>query len=147
MPQAIGILVVALLASLGIRGFDILFPAMQTGDEMRKIVGEFEPSEALLEGLLGHLLFAGASSPVTLSHGAPASKIGAYSSGTDTVRSRCATSVAAVARSWGGPQQSEFPPAAKTCSIAARKFFRLTGFIKRMSCGREPLPGTLASLA
>ncbi|NRB18017.1 MAG: sodium:proton antiporter [Rhodobacteraceae bacterium] len=60
LPQAIGILVVALLASLGILGFDILFPAMQIGDEVRKIVGEFEFSEALLEGMLGLLLFAGA---------------------------------------------------------------------------------------
>ncbi|TLP69369.1 sodium:proton antiporter [Parasedimentitalea maritima] len=60
LPQAIGILVVALLASLGILGFDTLFPALQIGDEVRKIVGEFEFSEALLEGMLGLLLFAGA---------------------------------------------------------------------------------------
>lgn len=60
LPQAIGILVVALLASLGILVFDFWFPALQIGDEVRKIVGEFEFSEALLEGMLGLLLFAGA---------------------------------------------------------------------------------------
>ena len=60
LPQAIGILVVALLASLGILAFYMFFPALEIGDEVRKIVGEFEFSDALLEGMLGLLLFAGA---------------------------------------------------------------------------------------
>ncbi|NIZ61994.1 sodium:proton antiporter [Sedimentitalea sp. CY04] len=60
LPQAIGILVVALLASLGILAFDMFFPALEIGNEVRKIVGEFEFSDALLEGMLGLLLFAGA---------------------------------------------------------------------------------------
>jgi monovalent cation:H+ antiporter, CPA1 family len=60
LPSAIGILVVALLASLGILGADALFPSLTMGDQVRSVVNDFEFSDALLEGMLGLLLFAGA---------------------------------------------------------------------------------------
>ena len=60
LPSAIGILVVALLASLALIGFDLLFPTLGLADVVRAGVRDIEFSEALLEGMLGLLLFAGA---------------------------------------------------------------------------------------
>ncbi len=60
LPSAIGILVVALLASLVLLGLDLLFPALDMADEMRRTVTSVDFSDALLEGMLGLLLFAGA---------------------------------------------------------------------------------------
>ncbi|MCP4997677.1 MAG: sodium:proton antiporter [Hyphomicrobiales bacterium] len=60
LPSAIGILIVALLASLGVMGVDLLVPELGMTDRLRRIVNEIEFSEALLEGMLGLLLFAGA---------------------------------------------------------------------------------------
>ncbi|HGG05115.1 MAG TPA: sodium:proton antiporter [Aliiroseovarius sp.] len=60
LPAAIGILVVALLASLAVMGLDALMPQLGMADNMRAIVKGVDFSEALLEGMLGLLLFAGA---------------------------------------------------------------------------------------
>lgn len=60
LPSAIGILVVALLSSLGILAVDALLPTLGIGDQVRAVVQDFEFSDALLEGMLGLLLFAGA---------------------------------------------------------------------------------------
>ncbi len=60
LPSSIGILVVALLASLAVMGVDLVFPAMGATDAIRSIVNDIEFSNALLEGMLGLLLFAGA---------------------------------------------------------------------------------------
>ncbi|QYX55406.1 sodium:proton antiporter [Roseovarius sp. SCSIO 43702] len=60
LPSAIGILIVALLASFAVMSVDFLFPALGMADEVRSIVLELEFSDALLEGMLGLLLFAGA---------------------------------------------------------------------------------------
>ena len=60
LPSAIGILIVALLASLALMGFDLVWPSLAMADQVRAIVEELEFSEALLEGMLGLLLFAGA---------------------------------------------------------------------------------------
>ena len=60
LPSAIGILVVALLASLGVMGFDALIPSLGAADTIQKVVRDIEFSAALLEGMLGLLLFAGA---------------------------------------------------------------------------------------
>ena len=60
LPSAIGILVVALLASLAMMGIDWIWPALGVGDSIRDIVESIEFSGALLEGMLGLLLFAGA---------------------------------------------------------------------------------------
>ncbi len=60
LPSAIGILVVALFASFAVITTDALFPAMTVEEQIRAQVLELEFSEALLEGMLGLLLFAGA---------------------------------------------------------------------------------------
>lgn len=60
LPSAIGILVVALVASFAVIGTDALFPSLTVEEAIRAEVLELEFSEALLEGMLGLLLFAGA---------------------------------------------------------------------------------------
>ena len=60
LPSAIGILVVSLLASLGIVVIDVLLPDMGIEDTVRTTVTGVDFSQALLEGMLGLLLFAGA---------------------------------------------------------------------------------------
>lgn len=60
LPSSIGILVVALLASLAMMGIDWVVPSLGIADDIREVVSEIEFSGALLEGMLGLLLFAGA---------------------------------------------------------------------------------------
>ncbi|RVT85124.1 sodium:proton antiporter [Rhodobacteraceae bacterium CCMM004] len=60
LPSAIGILVVSLLASLGIVLVDAVMPGLGIADTTRGIVTGIAFSDALLEGMLGLLLFAGA---------------------------------------------------------------------------------------
>ncbi|WP_420863721.1 cation:proton antiporter [Algirhabdus cladophorae] len=60
LPSAIGILVVALFASLALMGLDVLVPSLGVATAIRAEVTAFEFSDALLEGMLGLLLFAGA---------------------------------------------------------------------------------------
>ncbi len=60
LPPAIGILVVALLASFAVIGADQIMPQLTLEETIRAEVLEFEFSDALLEGMLGLLLFAGA---------------------------------------------------------------------------------------
>ncbi|MCI2398765.1 sodium:proton antiporter [Aliiroseovarius subalbicans] len=60
LPSAIGILVVSLLASLGVMGVDLIAPGLGIADNVRSVVTAIDFSDALLEGMLGLLLFAGA---------------------------------------------------------------------------------------
>lgn len=60
LPSSIGILIVALVASIMVIATDFLFPALTVEEQIRAQVLELEFSEALLEGMLGLLLFAGA---------------------------------------------------------------------------------------
>jgi CPA1 family monovalent cation:H+ antiporter len=60
LPSAIGILIVALLASLAVIGADAIAPTLGIGESARALVHDIEFSSALLEGMLGLLLFAGA---------------------------------------------------------------------------------------
>lgn len=60
LPSAIGILVVALFASLAVMALDMLAPSLGVATAVRGEVTDFEFSDALLEGMLGLLLFAGA---------------------------------------------------------------------------------------
>lgn len=60
LPTAIGILVVSLAASLVILGLDLIFQGFTVDDGVRSLVGGIAFSDALLEGMLGLLLFAGA---------------------------------------------------------------------------------------
>jgi CPA1 family monovalent cation:H+ antiporter len=60
LPQAIGILVVALFASFAAMALDAALPGLGIAAALRDFVAEIEFSDALLEGMLGLLLFAGA---------------------------------------------------------------------------------------
>jgi CPA1 family monovalent cation:H+ antiporter len=60
LPSAIGILVVSLLASFVVMLLDIAVPTLGVADVVREAVLDIEFSDALLEGMLGLLLFAGA---------------------------------------------------------------------------------------
>ena len=60
LPSSIGIMIVALLASLAVMGLDVLLPELGMADQVRSVVTGIDFSEALLEGMLGLLLFAGA---------------------------------------------------------------------------------------
>ena len=60
LPSAIGIMVVALLASLVLIGLDFLNLDLGIEEAVSAFVADIEFSEALLEGMLGLLLFAGA---------------------------------------------------------------------------------------
>ena len=58
LPSAIGILIVSLLASFILLALDLLIPASGIADTVRGFVTGIDFSEALLEGMLGLLLFA-----------------------------------------------------------------------------------------
>ena len=60
LPTAIGILVVSLVASVVVMSLDLVIPGLQIEPAIRAAVLEIEFSDALLEGMLGLLLFAGA---------------------------------------------------------------------------------------
>ena len=60
LPSAIGILVVALLASFGVMLVDMGLPHLEIADTARSLIPSIDFSDALLEGMLGLLLFAGA---------------------------------------------------------------------------------------
>jgi len=60
LPASIGILVVALIASLGIMVLDVFQPGLALSSSIKTGVEGLEFSDTLLEGMLGLLLFAGA---------------------------------------------------------------------------------------
>ncbi|APX88402.1 sodium:proton antiporter [Brevirhabdus pacifica] len=60
LPSAIGILVVALLASIALMVLDWAAPGLGVSDQVRGMVTGLDFDETLLEGMLGLLLFAGA---------------------------------------------------------------------------------------
>ena len=60
LPSAIGILIVSLSVSLCSIGVNFIWPSLELSSTMHQAVEGFEFSDALLEGMLGLLLFAGA---------------------------------------------------------------------------------------
>ncbi len=60
LPSAIGILVVALMASFAMLGIDLVAPELLIAETANRMITSIDFSEALLEGMLGLLLFAGA---------------------------------------------------------------------------------------
>lgn len=60
LPSSIGILIVALCASLAVMALDLVLPELGMTKQLRTIVNDLEFSTALLDGMLGLLLFAGA---------------------------------------------------------------------------------------
>ena len=60
LPGTIGILIVALVTSVAVLGLDRLIPSLGIAESVRGLVEQIEFSEALLDWMLGLLLFAGA---------------------------------------------------------------------------------------
>ena len=60
LPHAIGIVVIALLASLGAIGLDAIFPALALQETVRGILADLDFHDVLMNGMLSFLLFAGA---------------------------------------------------------------------------------------
>ena len=60
LPGAIGQVVISLIASLGILGIDYLAPDIHLAETARTLILAVDFREALLEGMLSFLLFAGA---------------------------------------------------------------------------------------
>ncbi|WP_319826431.1 sodium:proton antiporter [Thalassovita sp.] len=60
LPSAIGILVVSLAASIAVLALDLIVPGLGMADTARNVILGIDFSDALLEGMLGLLLFAGA---------------------------------------------------------------------------------------
>ena len=60
LPQSIGLVIIALLASLGVILLDILVPALGLQEAVRSTLERIDFQEALMEGMLSFLLFAGA---------------------------------------------------------------------------------------
>ena len=60
LPSTIGLVVIGLAASLGLIGLDALIPGFEVDDIVRRAVLDIDFAKALLEGMLGFLLFAGA---------------------------------------------------------------------------------------
>jgi len=60
LPQTIGMVVIALVTSFALMGLHIQFPGLGLADLIRERVEDFDFNEALMHGMLGFLLFAGA---------------------------------------------------------------------------------------
>ena len=60
LPHAIGIVVIALLASLGAIAIDAIFPALALQGSVRAILANIDFHDVLMKGMLSFLLFAGA---------------------------------------------------------------------------------------
>ena len=60
LPSSIGILLVALVTSVAMLALDLVLPHFALADQLREVVLGIDFSDALLEGMLGLLLFAGA---------------------------------------------------------------------------------------
>lgn len=57
---SVGLLMISLLSSLGVMGLHWLFPQLDIVSQIRSVVGGIDFNEALMHGMLGFLLFAGA---------------------------------------------------------------------------------------
>jgi CPA1 family monovalent cation:H+ antiporter len=60
LPNTIRLLLMALAASLVLVGVELLLPHISLSDDLSRLLDEVHFSEALLQGMLGFLLFAGA---------------------------------------------------------------------------------------
>ena len=60
LPTTIGLVVIALVSSMALMGVDLLFPAFGLLEGVRTQIKEIDFYEAVMDGMLGFLLFAGA---------------------------------------------------------------------------------------
>ncbi len=59
LPHTIGLVVIALCASLSIIGFDLIEPSFQIGQRVTGVLRQIDFNETLMHGMLSFLLFAG----------------------------------------------------------------------------------------
>ncbi len=60
LPHTIGLLVIALIASMVLLALEIAIPSLGMTDMLQGAIGQIDFNEALMKGMLGFLLFAGA---------------------------------------------------------------------------------------
>ena len=60
LPHTIGLLVIALIASMVMLGLELVFPAIGLTDSLQSAIGQIDFNETLMKGMLAFLLFAGA---------------------------------------------------------------------------------------
>ena len=60
LPHTIGLVVIALLASLSIIGLDLIVPSAQIGQRVTDVLRQIDFNETLMHGMLSFLMFAGA---------------------------------------------------------------------------------------
>ena len=60
LPHTIGLVVIALAASLSIIGFDLIQPSFHIGKQITGVLHQIDFNETLMHGMLSFLLFAGA---------------------------------------------------------------------------------------
>ena len=60
LPHTIGLVVIALAASLAIIGFDLIEPSVQIGQRVTGILRQIDFNKTLMHGMLSFMLFAGA---------------------------------------------------------------------------------------
>lgn len=60
LPQSIGLVVIALLASVCVIAFDLIAPQANFQESVRSLLSKIDFHEALMKGMLSFLLFAGA---------------------------------------------------------------------------------------
>jgi len=60
LPHTIGLLIMALVASLVLLGLEILFPALGLTEKFQSAIGQIDFNQTVMNGMLAFLLFAGA---------------------------------------------------------------------------------------
>ena len=60
LPHTIGLVVMAMVSSLVIIGFDLIAPSVHVGKIVSDVLSRIDFHEALMHGMLSFLLFAGA---------------------------------------------------------------------------------------
>ncbi len=60
LPHTIGLVVIALVASLSIIAFDLIEPSVQIGQRVTGVLRQIDFNETLMRGMLSFMLFAGA---------------------------------------------------------------------------------------
>ena len=60
LPHTIGLVVIALLASLSIIGLNLFVPSAQIGQRVTDVLRQIDFNETLMHGMLSFLMFAGA---------------------------------------------------------------------------------------
>ncbi len=60
LEPTVGLLMISLASSLGIMGLHWIFPRLEIVNQIQHVIGSIDFNEALMHGMLGFLLFAGA---------------------------------------------------------------------------------------